>query len=93
MAIQATNFQLAFEICNSINTPEYWKLLGDEALKQGIYEAYELANQKLKNFDKLNFLYSLQGNTAKLEKMQKLTVKMNNPMLGFNVALFLNKHE
>jgi coatomer protein complex subunit alpha (xenin) len=62
-------------------------------LKQGIYEAYELANQKLKNFDKLNFLYSLQGNTAKLEKMQKLTTKMNNPMLGFNVALFLNKHE
>ncbi len=37
LAIQATNFQLAFEICNKINTPEYWKLLGDEALKQGIY--------------------------------------------------------
>lgn len=29
LAIQATNFQLAFEICNKINTPEYWKLLGD----------------------------------------------------------------
>jgi len=68
-------------------------LLGDEALKQGIYEAYELANQKLKNFDKLNFLYSLQSNTQKLEKMQKLVTKMNNPMLAFNVSLFLNKHE
>jgi len=29
LAIQATNFQLAFEICNKINTAEYWKLLGD----------------------------------------------------------------
>lgn len=61
-------------------------------MKQGIYEAYELANQKLKNFDKLNFLYSLQANTQKLEKVQKLVNKMNNPMLSFNVALFLNKH-
>jgi coatomer protein complex subunit alpha (xenin) len=68
-------------------------LLGEEALKQGIYEAYELASQKLKNFDKLNFLYSLQGNTQKLEKVQKLVGKMNNPMMAFNVALFLNKHE
>jgi coatomer protein complex subunit alpha (xenin) len=62
-------------------------------LKQGIYEAYELANQKLKNFDKLNFLYSLQSNTQKLEKVQKIVNKMSNPMLSFNVALFLNKHE
>ncbi len=52
-----------------------------------------MANQKLKNFDKLNFLYSLQGNAQKLEKVGKLVGKMNNPMLAFNVALFLNKHE
>lgn len=66
LAIQATNFQLALDICKTINTQEYWKLLGDEALKQGIYEAYEFANQRLKNLDKLNFLYSLQFNIQKL---------------------------
>ena len=33
-------------------------MLGEEALKQGIYEAYELSCQKLKNFDQLNFLRS-----------------------------------
>ncbi len=29
LAINATNFQLAFEICGQINTLEYWKLLGE----------------------------------------------------------------
>lgn len=29
LAVQATNFQLAFEICTKINTAEYWKLLGE----------------------------------------------------------------
>jgi hypothetical protein len=35
-------------------------------LKQGIYEAYELASQKQKQYDRLNFLYSLQQNRPKL---------------------------
>lgn len=64
--------------------------MGEEALKQGIYEAYELASQKQKQFDRLNFLYSLQQNRPKLEKMMKLASKMNNPVLAFNSALFLN---
>ena len=29
LAVQATNFQLAFETCNEINTQEHWKLLGE----------------------------------------------------------------
>jgi len=62
-------------------------------LKQGIYNAYELASQKQKQFDKLNFLYSLQQNKQKLEKMVKLAQKMNNPILGYNAALFLNNHD
>lgn len=66
MAVQASNFQLAFEICSQINTQEHWKLLGEEALKQGIYNAYELASQKQKHYDRLNFLYSLQQNRPKL---------------------------
>ena len=90
LAVQATNFQLAFETCSQINTPEHWKLLGDEALKQGIYEAYELASQKQKHYDKLNFLFSLQHNHPKLEKMIKLAGKLKNSVLAYNAALFLN---
>jgi hypothetical protein len=64
-------------------------MLGEEALKQGIFEAYELSCQKLKNFDQLNFLYSLQNNTEKLQKMLKIAKKTNNTILAFNSNLFL----
>lgn len=93
LAIQSANFELAFEICNKINTQEYWKMLGEEALKQGIFEAYQVSCQKLKNFDQLNFLYSLQNNTEKLVKMLKLAKKMNNSILSFNSNLYLNNGE
>ena len=44
-------------------------MLGEEALKQGIFEAYEAACQVQKNYDKLNFLFSLQNNTDKMKKI------------------------
>lgn len=28
LAIQASDFQLAFEVCSQINTQEHWRLLG-----------------------------------------------------------------
>ena len=41
-------------------------MLGEEALKQGIFEAYDFSCKKLKKFSELNFLYSLQNNTKEL---------------------------
>jgi coatomer subunit alpha len=67
--------------------------LGEEALKQGIYEAYEMASTKLRQYDKLNFLYSLQHNKPKIEKIMKLANKSNNSVLAFNSALFLGAEE
>lgn len=64
-------------------------MLGEQALKQGIFEGYEASCQKLKNFDQLNFLYSLQNNTDKLQKMLKIGKKTNNPILSFNTNLYL----
>ena len=65
-------------------------MLGEEALKQGIFEAYELSCQKLKTLDQLNFLYSLQSNTNKLQKMLKINKDKHNITLAFNSNLFLN---
>jgi coatomer subunit alpha len=93
LAVEASDFQLAFEVCSQINTQEHWRLLGEEALRQGIFNAYELASQKQKHYDRLNFLYSLQNNTPKLDKILKLATKTNNSVLAFNAALFLNNHQ
>jgi coatomer subunit alpha len=59
-------------------------------LRQGIYNAYEMASQKQKHFDRLNFLYSLQQNRPKLEKILKLANKNGNSVLALNSSLFLN---
>ncbi len=68
-------------------------MLGEEALKQGIYEAYEMASNKLRQYDRLNFLYSLQHNKPKIEKIMKLANKSNNIVLAYNAALFLGAQE
>lgn len=93
LAIQSSNFELAHKLCCKINTQEYWKMLGEEGLRQGIYEAYEFSCQMLKNFDNLNFLYSLQANNEKLKKMGRVAKKSNNFALAFNAHLFLNNSE
>lgn len=62
-------------------------------MKQGIFEAYELSCQKLKTLDQLNFLYSLQSNTNKLQKMLKINKDKKNITLAFNTNLFLNNGE
>ena len=49
-----------------------------------------MASQKQKQYDRLNFLYSLQQNRPKMEKILKLAGKMNNSILAYNSALFLN---
>jgi hypothetical protein len=62
-------------------------------LKQGVYEAFELAQQKQKKYDRLNFLYSLQHNHTKIEKVFKIARKMDDKILAFNSAIFLNSLE
>ena len=93
MAVQASNFQQAYEICAKINSVDYWKQLGQESLKQGVYAAYEMACNKLRQYDRLNFLYSLQHNHKNIDKVMKLAQKNNNPVTAFNSALFLGDDE
>ena len=52
-----------------------------------------MASNKLRQYDRLNFLYSLQGNKPKTEKIMKLATKNNNPVLSFNAALFLDAQD
>lgn len=52
-----------------------------------------MASNKLRQYDRLNFLYSLQNNKPKIEKIMKLANKNNNPVLAFNSALLLGAQE
>lgn len=61
MAINSGQFQLAYNTCLTLNTPEFWKILGEEALKQGIFNIVEIAYQKLQMWDKMSFLFLAMG--------------------------------
>ena len=52
-----------------------------------------MACNKLRQYDKLNFLYSLQNNKKNIEKVMKIAHKNSNPVLAFNASLFLGQAE
>ncbi|KAH7886951.1 coatomer WD associated region-domain-containing protein [Phlebopus sp. FC_14] len=88
LAVECGNLDVAFETAKSIDRPECWDRLAQQALKQGNHKIVEKAYQQTKNFDRLSFLYLATGSTDKLAKMQKIADARGNPMSRFHNALY-----
>ncbi|KAG2008409.1 coatomer subunit alpha-2 [Coprinopsis cinerea AmutBmut pab1-1] len=88
LAIECGNLEVALENAKTINRPECWERLAQQALKQGNHKIVEKAYQQTKNFDKLSFLYLAVGSTDKLTKMQKIADARGDPMSRFHNALY-----
>ncbi|KAJ3516748.1 hypothetical protein NLJ89_g923 [Agrocybe chaxingu] len=88
LAIECGNLDVAMETAKTINRPECWERLAQQALKQGNHKVVEKAYQQTKNFDKLSFLYLATGSTDKLSKMQKIADARGDPMSRFHNALY-----
>lgn len=52
-----------------------------------------MAYQKVKNFDKLSFLYLVTGNTKKLSMMQAIAGKRGDQMSRFQNSMYLGDVE
>lgn len=63
--------------------------MGVEALRQGNAQIVEYCYQKTKNFERLSFLYLIQGATDKLGKMLKIAEMRGDVMSRFHNALYL----
>ncbi|KAK0449697.1 coatomer WD associated region-domain-containing protein [Desarmillaria tabescens] len=61
LAIECGNLEVAMETARTIDRPECWERLAQQALKQGNHKIVEKAYQQTKNFDKLSFLYLATG--------------------------------
>jgi coatomer subunit alpha len=72
LAIECGNLPVAVEMARTLDKPALWTALAQAALSQGNIQIVEHAYQKLKNFEKLSFLYLITGDTAKLERMGKI---------------------
>ncbi|KAF8343107.1 coatomer WD associated region-domain-containing protein [Cantharellus anzutake] len=88
LAIECGNLEVALETADSIDRPEIWNRLAQQALRQGNHKIVEKAYQRTKNFDKLSFLYLAIGSLDKLAKMQKIADMRGHPMSKFHTALY-----
>eukprot|EP00123_Amoebidium_parasiticum_P013063 comp21742_c0_seq1/m.30782 comp21742_c0_seq1/g.30782 ORF comp21742_c0_seq1/g.30782 comp21742_c0_seq1/m.30782 type:complete len:1239 (-) comp21742_c0_seq1:244-3960(-) len=72
LALECGNIDVALEACKVLDTSECWNRLAAMALQQGNHQVVEMAYQRMKNFERLSFLYLITGHTDKLRKMLKI---------------------
>ncbi|KAK7208317.1 coatomer WD associated region-domain-containing protein [Myxozyma melibiosi] len=89
LAIECGNLSVALEMAKELDKPNVWTKLGAEALEHGNHEIVELVYQKLRNFDKLSFLYLTIGDMSKLQRMAKIADHRGDYKAKFQSSLFL----
>ncbi|CAG8443593.1 6189_t:CDS:10 [Acaulospora morrowiae] len=93
LALECGNIDVALETAKSMDREDCWSKLGSEALRQGNHQVVEMAYQRIKNFDRLSFLYLATGNFEKLRKMLKIAELRNDYMSRFHNSLYLGDIE
>ena len=89
LAIECGNLDVAVEMATQLDRPKLWSRLTTEALAHGNHEIVEMSYQKLRQFDKLSFLYLSTGDEAKLTRMAKIAEHRGDFTARFQNALYL----
>lgn len=93
LAIECGNLEVAVEVAKQLDRPKLWSRLSTEALAHGNHSVVEMCYQKLKQFDKLSFLYLTTGDNAKLSRMAKIAEHRGDFTSRFQNALYLGEVE
>ncbi|KAI0023934.1 Coatomer, alpha subunit [Xylariomycetidae sp. FL0641] len=93
LAIECGNLDVAVEMARELDRPKLWMRLGAEALAHGNHQVVEMSYQKLKQFDKLSFLYLATGDHSKLARMAKIAEHRGDFTARFQNALYLGEVE
>ncbi|KAK9341262.1 hypothetical protein LIPSTDRAFT_232700 [Lipomyces starkeyi NRRL Y-11557] len=93
LAIECGNLAVADEMASQLDRPKLWTKLGVVALEHGNHEIVEKVYHKLRNAEKVSFLYLITGNTSKLQRMGAVADKMGNYTAKFQTSLFLSDVE
>ncbi|KAF2802025.1 Coatomer, alpha subunit [Mytilinidion resinicola] len=89
LAIECGNLEVAVEMAKQLDRPQLWQRLSTEALAHGNHQVVEMTYQKLRNFDKLSFLYLATGDQEKLKRMAKIAEHRGDMTARFQNALYL----
>eukprot|EP00834_Sanchytrium_tribonematis_P003734 NODE_155_length_15238_cov_1.162560.p1 type:complete len:1093 gc:universal NODE_155_length_15238_cov_1.162560:9323-12601(+) len=93
LAVECGDLNTAFETAKSINSSETWFKLGEESILNGNAKLAEQCYQQSKQLGKLSFLYLVNGNTERLQKMLQVHVNRQDPVMAFQTALMLGNVE
>ncbi|MCJ1399325.1 hypothetical protein MMC11_002527 [Xylographa trunciseda] len=93
LAVECGNLEVAVEMVKQLDRPKLWVRLGTEALAHGNHQIVEMAYQKLRQFDKLSFLYLATGDQEKLARMAKIAEHRGDVTSRFQNALYLGDVE
>lgn len=89
LAVECGNLDVAVDMARQLDRPKLWMRLGTEALAHGNHQIVEMAYQKLRQFDKLSFLYLVTGDQEKLARMAKIAEHRGDVTSRFQNALYL----
>ncbi|KAJ4319407.1 hypothetical protein N0V84_006389 [Fusarium piperis] len=93
LAIECGNLDVAVEMAKELDKPKFWTRLSTEALAHGNHQVVEMCYQKLKQFDKLSFLYLATGDHSKLARMAKIAEHRGDFTSRFQNAVYLGEVE
>ncbi|OAA64661.1 coatamer subunit protein [Niveomyces insectorum RCEF 264] len=93
LAIECGNLDVAVEMAKQLDKPKLWSRLSTEALAHGNHQVVEMCYQKLKQFDRLSFLYLATGDQAKLSRMATIAEHRGDFTARFQNALYLGRVE
>jgi coatomer protein complex subunit alpha (xenin) len=93
LAIECGNLEVAVEMAKQLDRPKLWQRLSTEALAHGNHQVVEMTYQKLRNFDKLSFLYLATGDESKLHRMYKIAEHRGDMTSRFQNSLYLDDVE
>jgi coatomer protein complex subunit alpha (xenin) len=89
LAIECGNLDVAVEMAQQLDRPKLWQRLSTEALAHGNHKIVEMTYQKLRNFDKLSFLYLTTGDQEKLNRMAKIAEHRGDIASRFQNSIYL----
>lgn len=93
LALECGNLDVAVEMAKELDKQALWLKLGTEALSHGNHQVVEMCYQKLKQFDKLSFLYLATGDQSKLARMAKIAEHRGDFTARFQNDLYLGEQD
>lgn len=88
LALDSGAIDVAHDAAVALDDPDAFRQLADEALLQGNLDVVEKCLQKVKDMDRLAFLYVITGNFEKLAKVGKIAESRGKLAAYFQIALY-----